>query len=55
MKRLQRYGLASEHKPGRWTISDRAEATLKELGERNDIIKTMHRALADHGLASSAA
>ncbi len=51
MKRLQRYGLASEHKPGRWTISDRAEASLKELGERNDIIKTMHRALADHGLA----
>jgi type IV secretory pathway VirD2 relaxase len=51
MKRLQRYGLASEHEPGRWTISDRAEAILKELGERNDIIKTMHRALADHGLA----
>jgi len=24
---------------------------LRELGERNDIIKTMHRALADHGLA----
>ena len=24
---------------------------MKELGERVDIIKTMHRALADHGLA----
>lgn len=53
MKRLERYGLASENEPGRWTILDRAETTLKELGERNDIIKTMHRALADHGLAEA--
>jgi type IV secretory pathway VirD2 relaxase len=51
VRRLERYGLAIETEPGRWTVSDRAEATLKELGERNDIIKTMHRALADHGLA----
>ena len=50
-KRLERYGLATETEPGRWVISGEAEATLKELGERGDIIKTMHRALADHGLA----
>jgi type IV secretory pathway VirD2 relaxase len=50
-KRLERYGLASEIDPGRWIVSDKAEAILKALGERNDIIKTMHRALADHGLA----
>jgi type IV secretory pathway VirD2 relaxase len=50
-KRLERYDLATETEPGRWTISDEAEPTLKALGERNDIIKTMHRALADHGLA----
>ena len=50
-KRLERYGLASEIDPGHWVVSDKAEATLKELGERGDIIKTMHRALADHGLA----
>jgi hypothetical protein len=31
-------------------ISDRAETTLKELSDRNDIIKTMHRALASHSL-----
>ncbi|WP_280952087.1 DUF3363 domain-containing protein [Mesorhizobium sp. LSJC280B00] len=37
--------------PGRWLISDRAESTLRALGERNDIIKTMHRALEEHGLA----
>ena len=50
-KRLEHYGLATETEPGRWVISGEAEATLKELGERVDIIKTMHRALADHGLA----
>ena len=50
-KRLERYGLASEIDPGHWVVSDKAEATLKELGERGDIIKTMHRALADQGLA----
>jgi type IV secretory pathway VirD2 relaxase len=50
-KRLGRYDLATEIEPGRWTISEQTEPTLKALGERNDIIKTMHRALADHGLA----
>lgn len=50
-KVLERYGLATETEPGRWAVSDRAESTLKELGERGDIIKTMHRALTDHGLA----
>jgi type IV secretory pathway VirD2 relaxase len=48
---LERYGLASEIEPGQWQVSDRAETVLKELGERNDIIKTLHRALANHGLA----
>ncbi|MCI0600525.1 MAG: DUF3363 domain-containing protein [Beijerinckiaceae bacterium] len=48
---LERYGLATETEPGRWIVSDKAEVTLRELGERNDIIKTIHRALAGHGLA----
>jgi type IV secretory pathway VirD2 relaxase len=51
VRRLERYGLANEVEPGRWIVSDRAESTLKELGERNDVIKTMHRGLVDHGLA----
>jgi type IV secretory pathway VirD2 relaxase len=50
-KRLERYGLATELEPGQWALREDAENTLRELGERNDIIKTMHRALADHGLA----
>ncbi|WP_141340111.1 DUF3363 domain-containing protein [Bradyrhizobium sp. USDA 3458] len=51
VRQLERYGLASETEPGRWTLSDKAERTLRELGERGDIIKTMHRALAEHGVA----
>jgi hypothetical protein len=50
VKFLERYGLSSEVETGQWVISDRAEATLKELSDRNDIIKTMHRALATQGL-----
>jgi type IV secretory pathway VirD2 relaxase len=50
-KRLERFGLAREIEPGRWFVASRTEETLKALGERNDIIKTMHQALADHGLA----
>ncbi|MER9064736.1 DUF3363 domain-containing protein [Mesorhizobium sp. M0698] len=50
-KKLEHFGLANELEPGRWFISDRAESTLRALGERNDIIKTMHRALEEHGLA----
>jgi type IV secretory pathway VirD2 relaxase len=50
VKFLERYGLSSEVETGRWVIPDRAEATLKELSDRNDIIKSIHRALAAHGL-----
>jgi len=50
VKFLERYGLSSEVETGQWVISDRAEVTLKELSDRNDIIKTMHRALATYGL-----
>lgn len=50
-KTLEHFGLANEIESGRWLISDRAESTLQALGERNDIIKTMHRALEEHGLA----
>ncbi len=51
-KRLERYGIAATIDPGRWVLRDDTERTLRDLGERNDIIKTMHRALEDHGLAN---
>jgi len=54
-RKLESMGLATERETGRWSISPRAEPTLREMGERGDIIKTMHRALADHGLADERA
>lgn len=53
VRRLERYGLAIEAEPGRWVLAESTEATLRQLGERGDVIKTMHRALADHGLAEA--
>ncbi len=50
---LERMGLATEVEVGRWTLSSRAASVLHELGERGDIIKTMHRALEREGLAEA--
>ncbi|MDO8972402.1 DUF3363 domain-containing protein [Reyranella sp.] len=52
-RKLERMGLASEVEPGRWSVSPRAESVLRELGERGDIIKSMHRALDREGLADA--
>jgi type IV secretory pathway VirD2 relaxase len=54
LKTLERYGLASEIEPGIWSFSERIEPTLRELGERGDIIKRMHRALTGRGVERSA-
>lgn len=53
MRRLARYGFATEIEPGRWVLDEGTEATLRQLGERNEVIKTMQRALAVHGLAEA--
>jgi Protein of unknown function (DUF3363) len=50
-KHLERYDLATETGPGVWRISDRTEATMKALGQRNEVFNTIHRALAARGLA----
>ncbi|NNU35982.1 DUF3363 domain-containing protein [Rhizobium sophorae] len=55
LRKLQGLGLADEIGPGQWTISEKAEATLRELGERGDIIKRMYRALTDRGIERGAA
>jgi type IV secretory pathway VirD2 relaxase len=52
-RKLERMGLATEVEVGRWSLSPRAESALRELGERGDIIKTMHRALTREGLAEA--
>ncbi|MFU4024655.1 relaxase/mobilization nuclease domain-containing protein [Pseudomonas aeruginosa] len=45
LQRLQRLGLANEARPGTWAIHADAEKTLRALGERGDIIRTMQRAM----------
>ncbi|PRD43071.1 type VI secretion protein [Phyllobacterium phragmitis] len=50
LRHLERLGLAESVGPGQWLIADEAEPTLRELGERNDIIKRMHRALTERGI-----
>src|SRR3546814_4843855 len=48
--KLEQMGLATEHAPGVWELSERMEPTLRELGERGDIIRNMHKALKADGL-----
>ncbi|HPB23404.1 VirD2 family relaxase/mobilization nuclease [Phenylobacterium sp.] len=55
LRKLETLGLADQVGPGQWAITDKAEATLRELGERGDIIKRMHRALTDRGIQRGAA
>ena len=49
-RKLERMGLATEVETGQRVVSSKAEPTLRELGERGDIIKAMHRALEREGL-----
>ncbi|WP_144224676.1 relaxase/mobilization nuclease RlxS [Mesorhizobium amorphae] len=55
LRKLERMGLAHEISPGRWRLDDELEATLRNIGERGDIIKTMHHELTGKGIARSAA
>lgn len=45
LQRLQRMGLATEQRPGVWAVHADAEETLRAMGERGDIIRTMQRAM----------
>ena len=44
-RQLERMGLAAPTEPLRWSLSPDTEATLRAMGERGDIIKTIHRAM----------
>ena len=46
LQRLQRMGLAKEQQPGVWAVHADAESTLRAMGERGDIIRTMQRAMS---------
>ena len=45
--KLERMGLAEQAGPGCWTMKPGIEETLRHLAIRGDIIKAMHRAMAD--------
>ncbi|MBA4806402.1 VirD2 family relaxase/mobilization nuclease [Brevundimonas sp.] len=55
LRKLETLGLAEQLGPGQWAIDPKAEATLRELGERGDIIKRVHRALKDRGIERGSA
>jgi type IV secretory pathway VirD2 relaxase len=45
LRKLERFGLATELERGHWRLTDGMAETLQRMGERGDIIKTMHREL----------
>ncbi|WP_040843727.1 relaxase/mobilization nuclease RlxS, partial [Nitrospirillum viridazoti] len=49
LRKLERLALADEARPGQWRLADDLEATLRAMGERGDIVKTMHQEMAAHG------
>ncbi|WP_018390169.1 relaxase/mobilization nuclease domain-containing protein [Ancylobacter sp. FA202] len=47
--KLEKMGLAIEPSPGIWELSDRLEPTLREMGERGDIVRTIQKAMRAEG------
>lgn len=54
LRKLERLGLATEETPERWRLVGGLESTLRQLGERGDIIKTMHREMTRANLHRAA-
>jgi type IV secretory pathway VirD2 relaxase len=55
LRTLEILGVAGQVGRSQWHIADNAEAVLRELGERGDIIKRMHRALTERGIERGSA
>jgi type IV secretory pathway VirD2 relaxase len=53
LKHLERLGLAEERRPGQWHLDDGLEDTLRRMGERRDIIKTLHREMTERNILRS--
>jgi len=54
LQKLKHLGLADEVTPGRWQLAEGLEDTLRRMGERGDIIKTMHREMTEKGVTRAA-
>jgi type IV secretory pathway VirD2 relaxase len=50
--KLERLGLATRITPGCWLLKPGLEPTLRDMGTRDDIIKTMHQALGNSARAA---
>lgn len=50
LRKLERLGLAEDLGAVQWRLDPELEATLRRMGERGDIIKTLHRELAAQNL-----
>ncbi|WP_246660642.1 relaxase/mobilization nuclease and DUF3363 domain-containing protein [Nitratireductor sp. XY-223] len=55
LKKLERLGLAEEIRPGRWRLEEGLEDTLRRMGGRGDIIRTMQREMREKNIARSPA
>ena len=49
LKKLENMQLAKQFEPGIWQLSEKLEPTLRELGMRGDIIKTIHAEMTRNG------
>ncbi len=49
LQHLETMGLATEGESGQWAVAEGAQQKLRELGARGDIIRTIGKALNDHG------
>lgn len=49
LQHLETMGLAAQTEPGQWVMAEDAQAKLRELGTRGDIIRTIGEALKDRG------
>ncbi|WP_227287656.1 VirD2 family relaxase/mobilization nuclease [Boseongicola sp. H5] len=54
LRKLESLGLADQIGPGQWVMDESAETTLRELGQRGDIIKRIHRGLAERDIERGA-
>ncbi len=51
LQTLGRLGLAEEIQPGQWRLADGLDDTLRRMGGRGDIIRTLQRAMTERGVA----
>lgn len=55
LRTLEILGVAGQVGHSQWFIKPEAESVLRELGERGDLIKRMHRALTERGIERGSA